>query len=341
MKKIAAWLLAFACCVPASLRAQPFRLPTANQALFDPDGAEKFFAGTTGQPWKTGTFGCVRTEGRQMHEGLDIKSIQRDRRGEPTDPVMATADATVAYINHRPGLSNYGNYVVLKHVIDGLEIYSVYAHLSAVRENLRVGTTVKAGEVIATMGRTSNTRERISKERAHVHFELNLIYNEHYSEWVQKMDPAQRNDHGNWNGQNLAGLDARLILLAQREQGEKFRLSQWLQSRPELCRIFIRRKTLAWLQHYPGLIRRNPAAEKNGTAGYEISLDYNGAPIQITPRSESEIPFRTEGTAPRLLSVSDAEQEKNPCRKLVSKRTGQWQLTPHALQLLDLLAFPR
>src|SRR5262245_25262478 len=91
--------------------AQPFYLPTANHALFDKGGEEKFFAGTAGKEWTSGTFGCVRSEGWQMHEGLDIRSVQRDKHGEPTDPVTATADGTVAYINTRPSLSNYGNYI--------------------------------------------------------------------------------------------------------------------------------------------------------------------------------------------------------------------------------------
>ena len=46
---------------------QPFRLPTANHALFEPGSEEKFFASTVGKPWTTGMFGCVRSDGRQMH----------------------------------------------------------------------------------------------------------------------------------------------------------------------------------------------------------------------------------------------------------------------------------
>src|SRR6267142_5342463 len=97
----------------------PFQRPTANRALFEKDGEERFFVGTAGKPWTTGTFGCVRSEGAQMHEGLDIRCLHRDKRGEPTDAVMATADGTVAYLNRRPSLSNYGNYVVLRHLIEG------------------------------------------------------------------------------------------------------------------------------------------------------------------------------------------------------------------------------
>src|SRR5882672_4189606 len=173
-------------------RAQPFQLPTANHALFEKNGEEKFFVGTVGKPWTSGTFGCVRSEGWQMHEGLDIRSLQRDKRGEPADPILATAAGTVAYINKRPSLSNYGNYLVLRHVIEGVEVYSLYAHLKEVRPGLKHGDAVKAGEFIATMGRTSNTAQSISKDRAHVQFELNIVVSEHFAEWYRKTFPSQR-----------------------------------------------------------------------------------------------------------------------------------------------------
>ncbi len=44
-------------------QAQTFQLPTANHALFDRGGEERFFVGTAGKPWTTGTFGCVRSGG--------------------------------------------------------------------------------------------------------------------------------------------------------------------------------------------------------------------------------------------------------------------------------------
>jgi murein DD-endopeptidase MepM/ murein hydrolase activator NlpD len=185
--------------------AQPFLLPTANRALFEPGGEERYFVGTVGKPWTSGTFGCVRSEGWQLHEGLDIRCLQRDKHNEPTDPVLATAAGTVAYINSRPSLSNYGNYLILRHVIEGVEIYSLYAHLHEVRPGLKHGDEVKAGEVVATMGRTSNTQQAISKDRAHVHFEFDLVVNEKFPEWYRKTFPTQRNDHGGWNGQNLIG----------------------------------------------------------------------------------------------------------------------------------------
>src|SRR5580704_16356822 len=131
------------------LQAQPFHLPTANQAIFEPGGEERYFVPTVGKTWTTGCFGCVRSDGWQLHEGIDIKCLQRDKHGEPIDPVMATADGTVVYISIRPSLSNYGNYIVLRHQVEGLEIYSLYAHLRAIRPGLKAGDAVKGGQTIA------------------------------------------------------------------------------------------------------------------------------------------------------------------------------------------------
>jgi murein DD-endopeptidase MepM/ murein hydrolase activator NlpD len=316
--------------------SQSFLLPTANHALFEPGGEEKFFVGTVGKPWTSGMFGCVRTEGWQMHEGLDIRCLQRDKRGEPTDAVMATADGTVAYINKRPSLSNYGNYIILRHQIEGMEIYSLYAHLREIRVDLRTGQNVKAGENIGVMGRTSNTRESISKERAHVHFELDLFLNERFPQWYQKTFPGQRNDHGQWNGQNLIGLDPRAVLLAQHQQGAKFRLLDFIRNQTELCRVLVRDTNFPWLRSYSALVKPNPAAEKEGVIGYELALNFNGLPFELIPRSPSEIKSKARF---QLLSANAAEYQKNPCRRLVVKKGSSWMLADNGSNLLGLLTY--
>jgi peptidoglycan LD-endopeptidase LytH len=318
--------------------AQPFQLPTANRALFEKGGEDKFFVGTVGKPWTSGTFGCVRSDGWQIHEGLDIRSLQRDKRGEPTDSVMAASDGTVAYLNSKPSLSNYGNYILLRHSIDGMEVYSLYAHLREIRPGLRPGDAVKAGEVIATMGRTSNTREGISKDRAHVHFELDLFYNDAFTSWYKKSFPKQRNDHGLWNGQNLVALDPRAILLEQQRLGARFSLVEYLRSQTEICRVLVRTVNFSWLRRYPTLVKPNPRAEKEGVVGYEIAVNFNGVPFELIPRTASEIKSKTKY---QLLSVNEPEQKKNPARRFVTQRKGRWELAPRGINLLDLLTYTR
>jgi murein DD-endopeptidase MepM/ murein hydrolase activator NlpD len=320
----------------ANLFAQtPFQFPTANHALYQPGDELKFFAPTApDKPWTSGSFGCVRDNGGRMHEGLDIRHLQTDRHGEPTDPVMATADGTVMYCNRKPGLSNYGNYVVIRHVVDGLEIYSLYAHLSEVRPGLVAGQPVKPGEVVGTMGRTS-TAETIAKDRAHVHFELNVLINDNFAAWFKKNStPGERNDHGEWNGQNLDGLDVREILLA--EHGGKFNLTDFIRGQTELCRVLVRATNFPYLKRYATLVLKNPVAEKEGVAGYEIALNYNGVAFALLPRSASEI---KSGAKFQLLSVNEAVQKANPCRRLVVKHGGQWQLTDKGVRELELLTY--
>jgi murein DD-endopeptidase MepM/ murein hydrolase activator NlpD len=320
----------------AGLPAQtPFQFPTANHALYELGGELKFFAPTApDKPWTSGSFGCVRDNGTRMHEGLDIRHLQTDRHGEPTDPVMATADGTVVYFSKKPGLSNYGNYIVVRHVIDGLEVYSLYAHLSAIQPGLKIGDAVKAGEVIATMGRTSSA-ETIARDRAHVHFELNVLINDNFAAWFKKNStPAERNDHGEWNGQNLNGLDVREILLA--EKSGKFSLLDFVRGQTELCRVLVRATNFPYLKRYAALVLKNPVAQKEGVAGYEIAFNYNGVAFALLPRAASEI----KGNAKfQLLSVNEAVQIANPCRKLVVKRGSHWELTDKGVREMELLTY--
>jgi peptidoglycan LD-endopeptidase LytH len=321
----------------APLFAQtPFQFPTANHALYEPGQELKFFAPTTpGRPWMSGGFGCVRDNSQRMHEGLDIIHLQTDRHGEPTDPVMATADGTAVYICTRPGLSNYGNYIVIRHVVEGLEIYSLYAHLSAARPGLRIGDAVKGGEVIATMGHTSSN-EAIGKWRAHVHFELNVLVNDNFAAWFRKNLPGERNDHGEWNGQNLNGLDPRQILLGEKPGAGKFSLLNFIRSQTALCRVLVRATNFPYLKRYAALVLSNPVAQKEGIAGYEIALNYNGVAFALMPRAESEIKSRAKY---QLLSVNEPEERADPCRHLVVKRGSHWQLTNEGLRELEMLTY--
>lgn len=329
------WLsLLFLAFAGTAMAQTPFQFPTANHFLFTPGAELKFFAPTEpDKPWTSGSFGCVRDYGHRMHEGLDIRHLQTDRRGEPTDPVMATADGTVMYISTRPSLSNYGNYVVIRHVIEGIEIYSLYAHLSAVRPGLKPGEQVKAGEIIATMGRTSNA-ETIGKWRAHVHFELNVLVNDNFASWWRRASPRERNDHGEWNGQNLNGLDVRQILL--QEKTGKFDLLNFLSSQTELCKVVVRATNFPYLRRYPMLVLKNPVAEREGVAGYEVSLNFNGVAFALMPVAASEI--KGSGRF-QLLEVNGPEALANPCRNLVTRHGGRWQLGNEGLRELELLTY--
>jgi peptidoglycan LD-endopeptidase LytH len=324
--------LAAAVFSPRAFGQSPFQFPTANHALFEPGHELQFFAPTApDKPWTSGSFGCVRTDGWQMHEGVDILHQHTDRRGEPTDQVLASAEGTVCYVCTKPALSNYGKYIVIRHIVEGLEIYSLYAHLSDIQTGIAAGKIVKAGEVIAVMGRTSNTSEHIGKERAHVHFELNLFVNENFGSWYKKYF-VQHNDHGIWNGYNLTGLDPRDVFLDERDKN--FSLLNFVRSQTEMCRVLVRATSFPYLKRYALLVLKNPRAEKEGVAGYELALNYNGVAFALMPRAASEIKGKEKF---QLLSVNDAEYRAHPCRKLVTQRGSRWQLTDKGLKELELL----
>lgn len=313
---------------------QPFQLPTANQDIFRSGGETRYFVGTAGRPWTSGTFGCVRSEGQQLHEGWDIRAVGRDRQGEPTDEVRAAADGVVAYLNSRPALSNYGRYLILRHRVNGLEIYSLYAHLARVRDGLQPGRPVRAGEVLGVMGRSANTRTAISRDRAHLHFELGLRISDRFSAWYRKHFPGERNDHGEFNGRNFLAVDPLPVFREQLRRGAAFDLVALLRAQTPLCRVQVRATRPAWLRRHPQFLVENPRARSEGVAGYEVTFNYHGLPYRWMPLSASEL----RSTARyHLIEVNAAEQQARPCGKLVSRRGVGWRLTANAERLLELL----
>jgi len=318
----------------ASALAEAFQLPTPNRAIFLEGKEESYFTPTVGRTWESGTFGCVRSDGWQMHEGIDIKCIERDKKGEPIDPVSAAAGGIISYINSKPGLSNYGNYIVMRHQIDGMEMYTLYAHLRRIEGGLKVGQYKKTGEIIATMGRTANTRQGISRERAHLHFEINLLANESFPTWYKNRFPGQRNDHGKWNGQNLIGLNPWDIFVSQKEAAfsqRKFSIVQYIQAQPVLCRIkVIKPENFNLLKRFPLLVTGN---NRGQLAGYEVSLNPNGVPVRIITIATDQL-----GAKESTEVVVDPQVYKAaPCRKLVFKKGQKWVLTAKGMAHLDLI----
>jgi hypothetical protein len=138
----------------------------------------------------------------------------------------------------------------------------------------------------------------------------------------------------------MLGLDPRPILLAAHEQADKISQLRFVRSQTELCRVLVRAKDFPWLKRYAVLVRPNPIAEKEGVAGYELALNFNGVVFELIPRAASEL--NAAGDAKRkyqLLSVNEPEERKNPCRRLVVRRGSHWELSSKATGLLDLLTY--
>jgi murein DD-endopeptidase MepM/ murein hydrolase activator NlpD len=167
-------------------------LPTDNNALFSGGGPafyqyiERNYEGVKSPPWEGGQYGFVRdpiatsvgTAYTRFHEGIDIRALRRDARGEPLDEVHAIADGKVVHTNPVPGYSNYGKYIVIEHRWDGSSYYSLYGHLSSIA--VQPGDTVKRGQPIAVMGYTG---AGLNQERAHLHLELNLMLSQRFDAW--------------------------------------------------------------------------------------------------------------------------------------------------------------
>ncbi len=92
------------------------------------------------------------------HEGIDML-------GGAGNPIGAIAAGTVRISTVDP---NYGQYVVIDHVIGGQHVSSLYAHMIYGSSPLRVGDTVAAGSFVGRVGSTGDSTG------AHLHLSILL-----------------------------------------------------------------------------------------------------------------------------------------------------------------------
>ena len=99
---------------------------------------------------------------RNIHLGLDFW-IEADT------PIYAPLKGTIHSFKNNSNYGDYGPTLILKHLIDQIEFYTLYGHLSSESlEGLRVGLEVKQGEQIATLG----TAEVNGDYPPHLHFQI-------------------------------------------------------------------------------------------------------------------------------------------------------------------------
>jgi murein DD-endopeptidase MepM/ murein hydrolase activator NlpD len=102
------------------------------------------------------------TRGRRKHGAIDIVT----QKGVP---IAAAADGIVSVAaSGGKGFSGYGKIVVINH---GKGLYTLYAHCD--RLLVKMGQRVKAGEYIATVGRTGRATTN------HCHFEVRISGKKH------------------------------------------------------------------------------------------------------------------------------------------------------------------
>ncbi len=95
-----------------------------------------------------------------FHEGVDFDP----GRGAT---VYAIADGVVVETDN-PNYAALGTYVVIRHVIDGTTIDSVYAHMQTGSMPFKTGDAVKVGQVVGLVGSTG------ASTGPHLHFELRI-----------------------------------------------------------------------------------------------------------------------------------------------------------------------
>ncbi|HEY2138830.1 MAG TPA: M23 family metallopeptidase [Chthoniobacterales bacterium] len=326
----------------AARAAEPLNLvlPTDNDALFRGDGPafyqyiERDYRGEKSTPWEGGRYGFVRNPVEtsagiiytRLHEGIDIRALQRDPSGEPLDVVRAIAPGTVVHANQVAGYSNYGRYVVVEHRFDGCKYYSLYGHLSTI--TVRAGQRVEQRDQLGVMGHTG---EGLNQARAHVHLELNLILSHHFEAWHDSTFKNDPNHHGLYNGLNLAGLDiARLYLALQKRPG--LTIPEFLAEEETLYRVLVpASKNFDLVKSYPWMMRAKPEGEP---ASWEVSFNRAGVPLKVEPGarpvSEPELSyFKPSEVDAGLLTM-----------ERVAGRGRNARLTEKGKQFFRLLTFP-
>src|SRR6266536_5942664 len=263
-------------------------LPTDNDALFLGGGRafyqyiERDFKGVKSTPWEGGQYGFVRDPVEtsagvgctRFHEGIDIRPLRRDARGEPLDEVRAIADGKVVHTNLVPGYSNYGKYIVIEHRWDGSSYYSLYGHLSAIV--VQPGDTVQRGQRIGVMGYTG---VGLNQARAHVHLELNLMLSHQFKAWHDAFFRNDPNHNGIYNGLNLAGLDIARLYLAL-HKNPSLTIPEFLSGEETFYKV-----TLPKSPHFelPKLYSWMLAGNRNQQASWEVSFARSGVPLKVEP----------------------------------------------------------
>jgi murein DD-endopeptidase MepM/ murein hydrolase activator NlpD len=329
---------ALAAALPA--RAALFDFPTANRALVDghPEDfymyVERDFEGVRTQAWEAGQFGFVRGPQRtpsgvvcaKLHEGIDIRPLDRDPAGNPLDAVVAAADGRVAHVSDAAGGSNYGKYVVVEHLVEGAPIYTLSAHLASVA--VAEGQEVRQGE---TLGRMGFTGAGIDRTRAHVHFEIGILMNRNFEAWHAANFPGNPNRHGLFNGLNICGTDPAAILKASAAD-PGFRLLDHLASLEPVFQLTVPNSPgLTILGDAPWLVK---AGEIANPPAWKISFTGTGFPIRATAAPSAP-------AAPELSWVADSPFAYSLItRGLIAGPPGNPHLTAAGQRFAALLTAP-
>jgi len=325
------WLVAMSF-LTSGLSAMSLYWPTPNTAFIKGQPEETYLQPTASGRLESALFGCTRNDGRRFHEGIDLKPLKRDRRGRASDPIFAIAPGSVAHINRVGGNSSYGIYVVVAHQEDGLEFYSLYAHLSSVTPGLKTGEPVVAGQQIGVMGNTSASI-RIPHSRAHLHLEIGLRLNRRFDSWYQRQDYTEPNRQGSWNGINLQAIDP-IVFYRRMITDPKASAVEVFLSESVAFRVAF---------HFvspPDFLQRNPVFSPSRlseieSGWYQIGFNAFGIPLEWHRIPDSSIPDSFEQGNVHLLEVVGQPES---CTSWVRSKNRTWLPSDSLKRQLEILS---
>lgn len=333
MKKL---LLPFLLGVAASLQGQ--RLdpvwPTPNPAWSEGRPIRDFIQPTESGEVESGCFGCVRSNGDQFHEGIDLKPVRRDAHGEPLDHVFAVLPGVVRYVNLRPRESTYGRYIVIEHTRVTPAVYTLYAHLASVAPGIAAGAGVERGQIIAQMGHSAGGYP-FPVERAHLHFEMGVMVTRDFQSWYDWKKFPDPNEHGLWNGINLMGFDSLDFFNKWRAHKVDNFADYFAQMSPAVRVRLATGRVPDFVTRYPSLLTK-PLPPAGGVAGWEVACDWTGLPFRWTPLEAKDV----AGLAPDQPVVvwADVEsQREHPCKTLIRPRGSGYAICSDLATVLQQL----
>jgi murein DD-endopeptidase MepM/ murein hydrolase activator NlpD len=327
--------LLFAVVVSSGVAAERLELmwPTPNRGWVDRQPVSQWLQHAGSGDAESGGFGGVRSGGAQFHEGIDIKAVSRDRRGEPTDNVTAALTGIVRYVNPSAGDSSYGRYIVLEHPDESPAIYTLYAHLASIAPGIKAGTRVNRGQTLGVMGHSSGGYS-IPKDRAHLHFEIGLMVSERFQAWYQRRRFGSRNEHSVWNGMNLLGVDP-VAFFNEWRAGHVMAAKDFFSGMETAVRVRIAARRLPdFVTRYPALLTKPPPMGL--VPGWEIRFNWTGLPFSWTPLTAAEV-VGLPLDQPRIVEVNAALEKRQRSKSLAVSRRGSWTPGKDLETVLELL----
>jgi len=287
--------------------------PTPNPAFQNGEPIEGFIQPTVSGVPESGLFGCIRNSGTRFHEGLDLFPVERDRRGEPLDPVYAVLPGKVVHTSRVAGNSSYGRYVVIEHDQEVPSYHTLYAHLASITDGIVPGARVESGTVIGIMGRSATYT--IPRSRAHVHFEIGFRLTPDFQTWYERQKFGSKNLHGTWNGMNLVSVDPLGFYQAVRS-GEVTNLYEHLHRLPAFARIRVFSDQIpGFVKDYPSLVTK--PFEGKPIVAWDIAFTQYGVPKEWTPRFAEDNLTGKSGDV-KVIAYNPTLLEAQTCRRVLN-----------------------